>query len=379
MNDDNFGLMAGWNPTDVLSAINDALLTGVCITDKTGHFVSVSKGWCDIYGLEPSDALGRHFTMVVPESQRETAARLHDQFVIDGIEIPTEWQVQRPDGEFLWIRVGAARFFDEAGDPFKVTTVEDITARKRAEQALADSVARLERLNQDKDRLFSIIGHDLRGPFSPILGYADLMENLGQSLTVDQALGYAGRIQEAAGHALALLDNLLDWARLQVETTAQSPRPHDLKRLIDSSVDSLLSVAHRKDIKVSVDVPVVTLTIDGNMLTTVVRNLVSNAIKFTPEGGRVTVIGTSDDTGIIRLKVADTGIGIAPETLDQLLGGHQTVSTPGTGNELGTGLGLRITREIVDRLGGTLSGSSEPGTGSAFTLTIPTSPNQPNT
>jgi len=371
MKDDSFGLVAGWDPADVLSAINDALLTGVCITDKTGHFVSVSKGWCEIYGITEAAALGRHFTMVVPEAQREMATRLHDAFIAGGTEIPGEWQVEKPDGERLWIRVGAARFTDLAGDPFKVTTVEDITARKRAEQALAESVARLERLNHDKDRLFSIIGHDLRGPFSPILGYADLMENLGHSLTVDQALGYAGRIQEAAGQALTLLDNLLDWARLQVEADAQEPQFHGLRALVGVAVDSMLSVARRKEIRIHVELPDLTLKTDGNMLTTVVRNLVSNAIKFTPEGGRVSVTGSLDSRDTLHVTVRDTGVGIEPETLARLLAGNGATSTPGTGNEVGSGLGLRITREMLERLGGSLAGESTPGAGSTFRLSLP--------
>jgi PAS domain S-box-containing protein len=376
MQDHTFSLGPGWDPTDVLTAINEALLTGVCITDKTGRFVSVSKGWCDIYGIKAEDALGRHFTMVVPQEGRDQASRLHDEFIAGGIELPQEWNVMRPDGRPLWIRVGAARFHDEAGDPFKVTTVEDITARKAAEQALAESYARLERMNQDKDRLFSIIGHDLRGPFSPILGYADLMETMGESLTVEQALGYAGRIQQAAGHALGLLDNLLDWARLQVEAEAREPVPHDLKRLVDAAVDSVLSVAERKNVTVSVVVPEQDIQVDGHMLTTVIRNLVSNAIKFTPEQGTVTVAGGVDREGhAVSVSVADTGIGMSPEVLSVALGGRGEVSTPGTANEIGSGLGLRIAREMIDRMGGRLDGQSEPGAGSRFTLTIPSPTN----
>ena len=375
-NHHTFRLGLGWDPVNVLTAINEALLTGFCITDKTGHFVSVSKGWCNIYGIKAEDALGQHFTMVVPEEGRDEAARLHDAFIAGGVELPQEWAVIRPDGRPLWIRVGAAGFHDESGEPFKVTTVEDITARKAAEQALAESNTRLERLNQDKDRLFSIIGHDLRGPFNPILGYADLMETMGQSLTVEQALGYAGRIQEAAGHALGLLDNLLDWARLQVESDSREPTPHDLKRLVDAAVDSVLSVAERKTINVSVVVPEQDIRVDGHMLTTVIRNLISNAIKFTPEGGTVTVTGSVAREGhAVTVSVADTGIGMRQDVLDAALGGKGGVSTPGTSNEIGSGLGLRISREMIDRMGGELTGESEPGAGSRFTLTIPSPTN----
>ncbi|WP_170294934.1 PAS domain-containing sensor histidine kinase [Roseospira navarrensis] len=366
-----FGLAEGWDPANVLTAINEALLTGVCITDRTGCFVSVSKGWCDIYGVEPDDVLGRHFTLVVPEPYRETATRMHDDFIEGGVEIPAEWQVRRPDGRPVWIRVGAARFHDRDGAPFKVTTVEDITARKVAEQALADSHARLEKLNRDKDRLFSIIGHDLRGPFNPILGYVDLMETLGESLTVPQALDYAGRIQEAAGHALALLDNLLEWSRLHVDARTANPKVQPLQPLVTDVARTMGSVADRKGIRVAVDIaPSLSARTDANMLTTVLRNLMSNALKFTPEGGSITLRGGTDGASV-GLHVIDTGVGMAQESLDRILATGEAVSTPGTSNEPGTGLGLRVCREMLDRLGGRLTGRSVPGEGTTITVRLP--------
>ncbi|WP_299436745.1 PAS domain-containing sensor histidine kinase [uncultured Rhodospira sp.] len=360
-----------WDPVDVLAAINDALLTGVCITDRTGHFVSVSRGWCAIYGLQEEDALGRHFTMVVPPEQREEATRLHDAFIQGAEEIPGEWEVLRPDGRRIWIRVGAARFFDAHGEPFKVTTVEDITARKQAERALAESHARLERINRDKDRLFSIIGHDLKGPFTPILGYSEVMASLGQSLTVPQALDYAGHIQEAATHALGLLETLLDWARLQGETGTPDPVQQPLGPIVDEAVKALAAVAQRKGITVSVSASPVKGCVDRYMLTTAIRNLVSNALKFTHEGGRVSVAVETDQGGDVLVRVADTGIGMTPEVLAKVLGAGEAPSTAGTANEMGTGLGLRVSRELVERHNGRLSAESVPGQGSTFTITLP--------
>jgi PAS domain S-box-containing protein len=369
--DGPFGLAEGWDPASVLTAINEALLTGVCITDRHGNFVSVSNGWCAIYGVEPEEVLGQHFTIVVPPENRAMAARLHDEFIETGIELPTEWQVQRPDGQPVWIRVGAARFQGRDGAPFKVTTVEDITARKTAEQALADSHARLEQLNKDKDRLFSIIGHDLRGPFSPILGYADLMGNLGESLTVTQALSYAGRIQEAAGHALTLLDNLLDWARLHVEAHPVTPSRQSLAPVVQVAVDTLSSVAERKGLAVRLEMdPTLSVCVEPHMFHTVIRNLLSNAIKFTPEGGTITLRATAAD-GWATLDVADTGIGMKQADLNRILNDGESMTTNGTGNEPGTGLGLRVCREMMTRMGGRISGTSTPGEGATLTVAIP--------
>lgn len=370
----SFGLAEGWDPASVLTAINSALLTGVCITDATGHFVSVSNGWCSIYGYTPEQVLGKHFTIVVPPEMREAATRLHDDFIESGIEIPGEWQVLRPDGQPLWIRVGAARFFDRTGRPFKVTTVEDITARKSAEKALADSHARLEQMNRDKDRLFSIIGHDLKGPFTPIVGYADLMENLGDALTVHQALGYAHRIQEAAGHALSLLDNLLDWARMQVEARPQTPTVQPIAPMVDEAMTMLASIAERKSIALVSEVsPDLQARVDAYMLTTVVRNLLSNALKFTPPGGQVSISGDAADD-LVTLQVVDTGVGMPPETLHEILSHGDTISTPGTHDEPGTGLGLRVCRDILDRMDGALSATSTPGEGSTFVIRLPSPP-----
>ncbi|KAA5604880.1 PAS domain S-box protein [Roseospira marina] len=371
--DGPFGLAEGWDPAQILTAINEALRTGVCITDKAGNLVSVSNGWCAIYGTTPKEVLGRPFTVVVPPEAREAAVRMHAEFLESGGEVPAEWEVRRLDGKPVWVRVGAARFFDRNGDPFKVTTVEDITARKMAERAAAESHARLEQLNRDKDRLFSIIGHDLRGPFSPILGYADLMENLGTSLTVDQALGYAHNIQEAAGHALALLDNLLDWARLHVEARPVVPTEQALLPVIDDAVHNLAAVAERKRIEVVVMADAtVTLRVDAYMLTTALRNLLSNALKFTPEGGRVSVT-VEQEAEVVRLNVIDTGVGVRAEVLRRIMEAGDPVSTLGTQNEPGTGLGLLVCTEMIQRLGGRIEADSQPGHGARFTLVLPRS------
>jgi len=140
-------LREGWNPHEVLRAIDTALGAGVCITDQWGTLVNVSTGWCRIYGVTPEQVLGRSFTLVVPEDARAAAQATHDAFIAGEIEeVPTEWTVQHSDGRPLQIRTGASRFLDHEGKVFKVTTVEDITALRAAQEDAAASQAETQRL-----------------------------------------------------------------------------------------------------------------------------------------------------------------------------------------------------------------------------------------
>lgn len=231
----------------------------------------------------------------------------------------------------------------------------------------------LQQLNANKDKFLSIMAHDLRGSFLPLLGSAELLarriERLSQEKVVDMALS----ILDSAQRVLDLLTDLLQWGRLQMGHSEVQARLLDLSFLLHHNVTLVADHAAAKQITLGYTTePDTHVFADENMLHFVLRNLLTNAIKFTPEGGQVTIYTTQLETAEIAITVADTGVGMSQETLHRLFQINQHQSTPGTHNEMGTGLGLILCEEMVQRNNGRIWVESEEGKGTRVTFTLPT-------
>lgn len=234
----------------------------------------------------------------------------------------------------------------------------------------AGMAEQLELLNQEKSKLFSIISHDLRSPFTSLLGLTELMIKAGDKMKPEQVIDYAGRINDSGKRIFRLLENLLEWARLQMGSVAREPGPQSLKELVQETVDLLAPVAAEKQVRLDNAVAGLSAFADRPTLNTVIRNLVNNAVKFTPPGGTVRVAAREDD-GAIRVTVNDTGVGIPPERVATLFQVGANLTTPGTKGEKGTGLGLALCKHLVEMNGGRIWAESAPGQGSAFHFTVP--------
>jgi len=242
---------------------------------------------------------------------------------------------------------------------------------QRALDEVTESKQELEQLNLEKDRFFSIISHDLRSPFTSLLGYTGLIAERADKLSPEQIVDYASNINESAKRVFALLENLLEWARLQMDQIASEPKSLDIGAIVERTVRVLGPVGEDKGVTVSANIPDgLACFADEHMIDTVVRNLVNNAIKFTPEGGAVTVAGRRHGDRC-ELSVTDTGVGLAPDRIDKLFSLGDQNSTTGTKGEKGTGLGLLLCRDLLDKNKGTITVTSEPGKGSTFTIYLP--------
>lgn len=244
-------------------------------------------------------------------------------------------------------------------------------AMERVEQQGAEHAGmaeQLELLNQEKSKLFSIISHDLRSPFTSLLGLTELMIKAGDTMKPEQFVDYAGRINESGKRIFRLLENLLEWARLQMGSVVREPGPQGLKEMVQETVDLLAPVAAEKKVRIDNAVAALSAFADRPTLNTVIRNLVNNAVKFTPPGGVVRIEAREDD-GAIRVTVGDTGVGIPPERIATLF--QVGATTPGTKGEKGTGLGLALCKHLVELNGGRIWAESAPGRGSAFHFTVP--------
>ncbi len=261
-----------------------------------------------------------------------------------------------------------------AGKPtFLAGFTIDITERKLAEKALKESEASLRELNAAKDKFFSIIAHDLRSPFNTIIGFSTMLTEQIEERNYEGIGAYAKNILLSSQRTLALLMNLLEWSRLQTGRMEFSPEYADIIVLINQVIDLLQDSAKQKAITISKILPrSAPVLADKAMISTVLRNLISNAVKFNAPGGKIaiTVIHKQNE---LEITVRDNGVGIEKDDIGKLFRIDQSFSTKGTQNEKGTGLGLILSKEFVEKHGGRIWVESEPEKGSEFHFTLPRS------
>lgn len=243
--------------------------------------------------------------------------------------------------------------------------------RRQSEEALKKSEEHLRESNISKDKFFSIIAHDLRGPFNAIIGFSDLLFNDYESLEESEKMTMIKNIHDASLGTFKLLENLLEWSRIRTGRTVPNPENVDLSTVANGTLGFLKAFAEKKNIKLFSGIHFGTIAYcDENMITTVVRNLIANAIKFTPPGGNVR-IWASNKEEFVEVTVADSGIGISTEQIKKLFRLDESVKTRGTSGEQGTGLGLLLSKEFIELNNGKIWVESEPGKGSQFHFTLP--------
>jgi two-component system, sensor histidine kinase and response regulator len=247
----------------------------------------------------------------------------------------------------------------------------DITERKMSDQALKESESRLLELNATKDKFFSIIAHDLKNPFNSILGFSNLLADQIHELNNDQIEEFVRYIQKSSQIAFDLLGNLLEWTRSQTGRMVFNPEFVEMVSLIREVTGIMEASAQQKNIAIVFELPKNAPVIaDKDMISTVLRNLISNAVKFTYSNGEI-VIAAKQLSDELVVSVSDNGLGIRKESLDKLFRIEESYTTPGTNNELGTGLGLILCQEFINQHGGKIWAESEFGKGSTFSFTIP--------
>ena len=230
---------------------------------------------------------------------------------------------------------------------------------------------RLRELNLTKDKFFSIISHDLKNPFSSISGFTELLLENFREYDNDKIEEQLKIIADSSDNALSILENLMIWSRSQRGKLEFNPALTDIRKCIVENIQMVEDQAKIKKINISFEysdeLPVYC---DKNMIDTVLRNLLTNAIKFTPREGNISIgIKTGDEE--IEISVTDSGVGIKKENLDRLFRLDGNLTTNGTENEKGTGLGLILCKEFIDKNGGKIWAESEPDKGSRFVFTLP--------
>lgn len=229
----------------------------------------------------------------------------------------------------------------------------------------------LKKLNKTKDKFFSIIAHDLRNPFNSIIGFSDLLANNYDSFDDNEKKEMLFNIKDSSLIAHELLENLLQWSRSQSGTMQVSPEDIDLNEIALENVGLLRHTSQFKEVFLHSEIHSNTMAYaDLKMISTVIRNLMSNGIKFTPKGGEVK-ISAKKEKDFVKVSISDTGIGIKKESIEKLFRIDDSYKRAGTEGEEGSGLGLIVCKEFIEKNGGTIWVESEQGQGSRFIFTIP--------
>ncbi|MCD6447416.1 MAG: tetratricopeptide repeat protein [Candidatus Marinimicrobia bacterium] len=244
------------------------------------------------------------------------------------------------------------------------------TSNRNVNIILKRNQKKLQELNATKDKFTSIIAHDLKSPFNTILGFSSLMERYWEQKDYAKIKEFSGYIHDVSLQTYKLLENLLEWSRSQTGKIAFNPKALDIHIPIKNAVDLLEPAANRKQVTISMKAPSMAVMVDEKMLHTILQNLISNAIKYSHHGGNITIVAKEKGKQL-EISIRDQGVGMDENTLNNLFHIDQTVIELGTDGEKGTGLGLILSKEFVERHRGKIFAESEKGKGSIFTISIP--------
>jgi PAS domain S-box-containing protein len=376
----------------------------ISILTPKGEVLVCNKQLERFLGYTEDDVRGRNFLDFVRPEDRDRSAELFYELLTGSIDSYTlELQYLHKSGAPIWTNVTTSLVRDANGKPtFVIRMLENIAERKAAlanmqhyttlvsEQKevlerqsdillklngeLLQKQRELEELNKSKDKFFSIISHDLRSPFSSLLGISRLLAESATDLERDEIKELAGALHSQALNVFDFMENLLKWAQAHTGRMKFEPTVLPLRE-ITAPVEALLREnAAAKSITLRNECPEeITVFADENMMRSVVQNLVSNALKFTPVGGSVVISARQSlkKSSLVEISVRDSGIGMSREDAAKLFRIDVVHTTKGTADETGTGLGLILCKELVEKNGGTIWVESEEGSGTTFTFTLP--------
>ena len=353
----------------------DSNIPMVVMNSKTKKYIDCNNAAIKIYGFNSKEeVLGKTPYDVSAKiqyngepSEIEAIAKINKAMEKDSVIF--EWKHQRANGE-IWDAEVQLMSIKYKGEEFLQFSLLDITERRRARKQLRENEKRLKELNATKDKFFSIIAHDLITPIGSIVNFSDLLIDNLFNYSKEKRIEFTKIINDSSKNTFNLLQNLLEWSRTQTNRIKLRPEIFSVSELVDENIILLENNANAKNISIVSEINTNhKVFADKNMISTVIRNLVSNAIKFT-DNGNVTIFSELKEDYLI-ISITDTGIGMEKEVINKLFKIEDTISTKGTSGEKGTGLGLVLCKEFVEKNKGKIWVESEEGKGSKFSFTLP--------
>ncbi len=346
-----------------------------CANDRDWTMSYLSEACTRLTGYTPEDFIDNHklsYNDIILPEYREFLWEKWQKVLEEKDVFVDEYRIIRADQEIRWMWEQGQGIYSDSGElMFLEGFITDITERKLAEEKLLENAAILRELNATKDKFFSIIAHDLKSPFNAIIGFSEFLIQDARHLDVKEIEDYSRMINSSANQTLQLLENLLSWARMQQGRLQFTPKQLVLNEIAKEVISLMIENAEGKNISLQNHIPRhIIVNADEEMLKTIIRNLFSNAVKFTHRGGKISITAEviADE---IMISVKDTGIGISSENIKKLFRIGSDFTMRGTNNEKGTGLGLILCRDFVERHGGRIGVESEVGNGSTFFFSLP--------
>ena len=351
---------------------------GMAIFPPDKAYSRVNKAFCAMLGYSEDELLKMSFSDVTYPGDIKKSIDLHNSLIEGDIKesVNLEKRYLHKNGNAVWSSTTASLVKDSNYKPlYFIIQCQNITKRKEAEEALAIYNEQLKSLNVSKDKFFSIISHDLRSPFNALLGITEYMVQFYKDMNRDEVLDSLNNVHKSAQKLYNLILNLLEWSRLQTGRLEVEKSKINLNKMCNDITLLYKEMSDSKKILLTSNVPEnLNIYADKYMLETVMRNLVSNAIKFTRTDGQVS-INVETENELAKVSVEDSGIGISKEDMEKLFRIDVQYKHDGTASEKGTGLGLILCKEFVEKNGGSISVESKLNIGSKFIFTVPLAQN----
>lgn len=334
--------------------------------DRAGRYVKIAPTNEKLLVNSPSFLIGKTLSEVFDREETEFFMNAITKCFSSKKMIPIDYPLLIDKTEY-WFHARISYVSENS----VLYVAHDNTAQMRAETELRKSEEKLKESNSTKDKLFSVIAHDLRGPFHPLINYSEILKEDVDELDKSEIKKFVSDINYVAKEVFSLLENLLEWSGMQTGRIKFNPENLSLFKKANEVIRNVKQNADLKNIEIENDVDKsVFVFADTQMLGSIIQNLLSNSVKFTNNGGKI-ILSAVTTENYVKVSIADSGVGISSEKIDSLFDADKTDSTKGTNNEKGTGLGLHICREFVEMHAGKISVESEPGKGSIFYFTLP--------
>ncbi len=345
---------------------------GYCTLSDKGVILEANLTAASLLGISKSALVRKSITSFIHPGDQDIYYQHRNRLFKSGEPQSCELRLLEKSHDVFWARLEATATRDREGMPVCRIALTNITGLKQAEEEVIRKNEQLEEINRQKDKFFSIIAHDLRSPFNSFLGFTRILAEELHEMTEEEIQKIANAMQRSATNLYNLLGNLLDWSRMQRGVMEFNPEIQPLSDVVKASVASLSELAKQKDMEIHIEVPEdVVVKVDPSMIESTLRNLISNALKFSQRGGKIQLSASKGSSNTVELAVTDQGIGMSRESLGNLFNLTKHPTQKGTEGEPSTGLGLLLCKEFVEKHGGTIQAESEEGKGSRFGITLP--------
>lgn len=350
---------------ELLETLVETMPLPIFYKNLEGVYQGCNTAYSIFLGKSKNEIIGKTIEELYLDEAVEIMKKKDEELINKGDIQVYESPFLNDKGDVRYGRIYKALYKDHSGNNTGILGISmDITDNINYEK-------NLEELNKTKDRFFSIIAHDLKNPFNSLLGILDLLKEDYDELDDVERKEYVEILNKTSNRLFRLLTNLLDWSRAQTNSIKFEPKDTNISEIIDDNIKMLQYQAEAKDIKLVSNIQeIIILEADYNMISSVVRNLLNNAIKFTNKGGCVRVYAVKE-YDYYKFCVEDNGVGISKENISKLFKIEEKLTTQGTDSEVGTGLGLMLCKEFIEKHGGVIRVESVLGEGAIFSFSLP--------